>query len=155
MSFSCITVTPTSLSSRPKPKQWSFTAMCSSYTDRPSSLPIILKEEVKLVHAPRNKVDWVLQCEGLVELWRPNGLFDFGDLLSLFIRQMWTDEIDFNKRLESLGLGPFEIIGHHNLDCHFVLTSTRMREQVNLNGHFTRTVFFTHQFVWIDRDSWL
>ena len=71
MSFSCITVTPTSLSSRPKPKQWSFTAMCSSYTDRPSSLPIILKIGGKKLA--------VVLCTKITKYYNVKVSLNFGD----------------------------------------------------------------------------
>ena len=55
-----------------------------------------------------------LQIECFIVFWRPALILSFCNLSSSFAGEMWTNQIDFNKWLESLRLGPFQIICCHN-----------------------------------------
>lgn len=58
-----------------------------------------------------------LQMERLVELWRPLAWLRFRRLLSLLIRQVRTDEMHFDERLEGVWSAlrlPSKVIGGNN-----------------------------------------
>lgn len=98
--------------------------MWSSYEAIDSSLPMILQLGAKWVlvgfypyqSALSSLPAKNLQIEAFVVLRRPIGILGFSHLSPLFIRQMWTNQIHLDKWFESLGLGPFEIIGGHHCE---------------------------------------
>ena len=54
------------------------------------------------------------QGESFVVFWRPVCGFRFCDQPPLLVREVRSNQVDFNEWLERLGLGPLQIIGSHN-----------------------------------------
>ena len=98
-----------------------------------------------------------LQVEDFVVLWRPAGVLGLGHLPPLLVGEVRPDEANLDEGLESLHLGPPQVVGGNDWkgrDCDvgraqielkvkqgstfnrdFVLAGSRMRVKVDLNRY--------------------
>lgn len=51
-----------------------------------------------------------LQCESFIKFGRRCSAFSFSGKFSLFIRKMWTDQMDLDEWFETICVGPLELV---------------------------------------------